>query len=107
MKNPISFLRQVALVEGVSFLLLLGVAMPLKYLAHLPQAVKWTGWAHGILFVIFGVALLQAMLVAKWSIGRAAMVFIGALLPFGPFVLDRRMKEYEAEYLRGPEGARG
>lgn len=107
MKNPISFLRQVALVEGVSFLLLLGVAMPLKYLAHLPQAVKWTGWAHGVLFVIFGLALLQAMLAAKWSIGRAAVVFIGALLPFGPFVLDRRMKEYEAEYLRGSEGARG
>jgi integral membrane protein len=97
-KNPIPFLRTVALIEAVSFLVLLGVAMPLKYFAGMPQAVKVVGWAHGVLFVIFIAALLQTVIVAKWQITRAAMVFVGALLPFGPMVLDPRMKRYDAEY---------
>lgn len=98
MKNPILFLRRIALIEAISFLVLLGIAMPLKYLAGQPLAVKVVGWAHGVLFVIFGIALLRAMLVARWSIVRAAVVFIAALLPFGPFVIDRRMRDYEAEF---------
>jgi integral membrane protein len=97
-KNPIPFLRIISLIEGISFLVLLGIAMPLKYLANAPMAVKIVGWAHGVLFIAFGFALLRAMLVAKWSIPRAAMVFIAALLPFGPFVIDRRIREYQEEF---------
>lgn len=98
MKNPIPFLRRIALVEAVSFLVLLGIAMPLKYLAGQPLAVKIVGWAHGVLFIVFGFALLRAMLVARWPFSRATVVFIAALLPFGPFVIDRRMRDYEAEF---------
>lgn len=101
-KNPISFLRAVGLVEGVSFLILLGIAMPLKYAAGISAAVKWTGWAHGVLFMIFGLALLRAMRAASWPLGRAAFIFIAALIPFGPFVIDRRMREYEAELSKRP-----
>lgn len=97
MKNPIPFLRTVALVEGASFLLLLGVAMPLKYFAGLPQAVKLMGMIHGVLFMVFGVALLQTMWVVKWPMLRGLAVFVAALLPFGPFIMDRRMRAYEAE----------
>jgi integral membrane protein len=104
-KNPISFLRVVALAEGVSFLVLLGVAMPLRKFAGMPAAVTWTGWVHGILFMIFGLALLRAMRAGAWPIGRAAVVFIAALVPFGPFVLDRRMREYEAELSKRLETA--
>lgn len=88
-------LRLLALTEGVSFLLLLGIAMPLKYLAGLPAAVKIVGWAHGLLFVALCLLLLKVTLEERWPIGRAAMVFIAALLPFGPFVIDRRLKHYE------------
>ena len=102
MKNPIPFLRRIALIEAISFLVLLGIAMPLKYLAGQPLAVKVFGWAHGVLFIIFAFALLRTMMVARWSIGRAAAVFIAALLPFGPFIIDRRMRDYEAEF----EGSR-
>ncbi len=98
MRNPIPLLRTIAIVEGISFLILLGVAMPLKYYAGMPMAVKWFGWAHGVLFMAFGLSLLQTMIVARWSIVRAATVFISALLPFGPFILDRRMREYAAEF---------
>jgi integral membrane protein len=88
-------LRLLALTEGGSFLLLLGIAMPLKYLAGLPAAVKIVGWAHGLLFVALCLLLLKVTLEERWPIGRAAMVFIAALLPFGPFVIDRRLKHYE------------
>ncbi len=104
--NPISFLRQVALVEAVSFLVLLGVAMPLKYFAGFPLAVKIVGWIHGLLFVIFGLALLRVWITARWPFGRVVMVFIAALLPFGPFVVDRRMRAWEAEFSRGAEEVR-
>jgi len=53
---------------------------------------------HGVLFVIFCGALLHSMVTARWSISRAAPIFISALLPFGPFVLDRRMAAYEKQF---------
>jgi integral membrane protein len=96
--NPISFLRQVAVAEGISFLVLLGIAMPLKYLASMPMAVKVVGWLHGVLFVVFCLALLRAMIAARWPILRAAVVFIGGLVPFGPFIVDRRMREWELAF---------
>ena len=98
MKNPIPLLRIIALIEGVSFLVLLGIAMPLKYMAGLPLAVKLAGWTHGVLFMAFGLLLLQTMIVARWPMLRSAAVFVAALLPFGPFVMDRRMRSYEAEF---------
>src|SRR5829696_4576114 len=89
-KTPIARLRQIGFVEGISFLLLLGVAMPLKYLAGVRMAVTVAGWIHGILFVTFCFALLRVMLHARWSLARGAAVFIAALLPCGPFLIDRR-----------------
>jgi integral membrane protein len=95
MSSPVPFLRRIALIEGISFLILLCIAMPLKYIAHIPQAVLVVGWAHGVLFIIFCVALLRTKLVAGWPLSRCAVVFIAALLPFGPFVIDRRMVEWQ------------
>ena len=97
-RNPIPLLRAAGLVEGGSFLVLLFVAMPLKYIGGLPQAVKVVGWVHGVLFIVFAAALLYTTFFARWPIGRAALVFVAALLPFGPFVIDRRMKHYDAEF---------
>ncbi len=88
-------LRFLGKVEGISYLLLLGVAMPLKYLAELPMAVKVVGWAHGVLFIALCGVLFQVWRVRRWSWTRAAMVFVAALLPFGPFVIDGRLKAEE------------
>ncbi len=93
----VSQLRTWALVEGVSYLLLLFVAMPLKYLAGQPLAVKVAGMAHGALFVVVAVLLVFALVVARWPVGRAAFVFLCTLVPFATFLIDRRMKGYEAE----------
>jgi integral membrane protein len=95
-KNTVHFLRVTGLVEGVSFILLAFVAMPLKYLAGLPQAVTIVGWVHGILFMLFGLALLRTWVAERWPFGRVVVVFIAALVPFGPFLIDRRMRQWEA-----------
>jgi len=101
--SPVHFLRVTALVEGVSFLVLLGIAMPLKYFAGMPQAVSVVGWIHGVLFVVFCAALAHVFFRCRWPVWRAAVVFVAALLPFGPFVIDRRMRDLE----EGGERARG
>jgi len=88
-------LRLLALTEGVSFLLLLGVAMPMKYMGGMPMPVKIAGWIHGLLFIALCYVLLRVTLENRWPLSRAGLVFIAALLPFGPFVIDRRLKNYE------------
>lgn len=78
-------------MEGVSTLVLFGIAMPLKYLAGLPAAVTLVGSIHGALFL----ALAAMFVLGTWKIPMApslAAVGIGAaVLPFGPFVMDRRL----------------
>ncbi len=90
--RAIASLRRVGKLEGVSFLVLLGIAMPLKYLAGFPLAVKVVGWAHGALFVWFVIVLLHAWRRANLTIAQTLGVFIAALLPFGPFLIDRRLE---------------
>lgn len=100
-RNPIRDLRRIALTEGVSFLVLLGIAMPLKYVWGEPLAVRVAGWVHGLLFIGFCGALVRAVKIAKWPLPRAALLFVAALLPFGPFVVDRRLRALEAEFDKG------
>ncbi len=91
MKTAITRFRIVAIAEGISFLLLLGIAMPLKYFAGMPLAVKITGWIHGLLFILYVLALLEAGIAHRWFLGKMAALFIASLLPFGPFVADAYM----------------
>lgn len=81
------------MIEGASFVLLLGVAMPLKYVAGYPMAVTVVGMAHGVLFLAFCYALMRVWHDASWRLSRVAIVFVAALLPFGPFLIDRRLRE--------------
>jgi integral membrane protein len=94
-KSPIHFLRMTALAEGTSFLVLLGIAMPLKYWAGLPLAVKIVGWLHGILFLLLCLVLTWVFFRHKWPVLRIMLVVAAALLPFGPFVIDSRLQQYE------------
>jgi integral membrane protein len=94
--STIGRLRLIGMIEGVSFLLLLGIGVPLKHLAGMPLAVKIFGWTHGVLFIAFVIALASAKEEHGWSLSETAVPFIAALLPFGPFVIDRRLKDREA-----------
>jgi len=98
MKNPVSLLRKTALLEAVSYLLLVGVAMPLKYIFHMPQAVQAVGMIHGLLFVVLCLSLLQVIFVARWPLLRAAGVFFASMLPFVPFFMDRWMRSHEEAF---------
>jgi integral membrane protein len=91
LKTAVGRLRVCGKLEGISFLLLLGVAMPLKYAFAMPLAVKYTGWAHGLLFIIFMLMILMAWLERRISFGHAALAFVASLIPFGPFLIDRKL----------------
>ena len=93
-RSAIDDLRRVGKLEAISFLVLLGVGMPLKYLAGLPLAVKLCGWAHGLLFVWLVISLWLARREAGLSARQVLTVFLAALLPFGPFVIDRHLETW-------------
>lgn len=83
----------VAFWEGVSYLGLLGIAMPLKYVWNWPWAVQVVGWAHGILFMAYGMLLLKCWLQYQWPFKRVALYFIASLLPIVPFVVEKQLKK--------------
>lgn len=82
--------RTVAIAEGISFLLLLFIAMPLKYLADMPLAVKYVGWAHGVLFIAYWVAAIPLFTKLKWDAERVIGLGAASVLPFGTFVMERK-----------------
>jgi integral membrane protein len=97
LKTPLGRLRVIGWWEGVSFLVLLGVAMPLKYFAGWPLGVRVVGMAHGILFLLYVWAAIQAALEYHWPAKRTAAVLVASLLPAGPFVIDAKILRVEAQ----------
>ena len=94
------------MVEAASFLLLLGVAMPLKYMWGMPLAVRIVGMIHGVLFIAYAIALVAAWRAQKWEYDRPLGLFVAAFIPFGPFVVDAGLKrEEEAAAQPAPEAA--
>ncbi len=76
MKN-IRNLRVVGIAEGISFLVLLCIAMPLKYYAGIPEVVKFVGWAHGLLFILYIIAVLLAIKPMRWG-GLSVLIALAA-----------------------------
>ena len=91
----IKTLRIVGLLEGISFLLLLFIAMPMKYLMGNPILVKYVGMGHGVLFIAFLVVLFVVCEKQKWSLSVFLIGLIASILPFGPFIFDRKLKQTE------------
>jgi integral membrane protein len=79
-------------IETASFVVLLAIAMPLKYLADRPAAVGWVGWIHGVLLIIYLVALMSVARVYALRFWQVLLAGGLALLPFGPLVLERRWR---------------
>jgi len=90
--QPTDFFKVIAYSEGISFLLLLGIAMPLKYWAGIPEPVKYLGWAHGVLFILYMIALIQVFFTKRLSIFKFGIGIIAAFLPLGPFLFHRNLK---------------
>lgn len=87
-----SRLRLLGLTEGLSFILLMFVAMPLKYVFHFPQAVRVVGSLHGGLFVIYVLAVLGVASAQKWRPARTFLALAVSVIPFGPFLFDKRLQ---------------
>ena len=95
MKKTFRTFRKVAIAEGVSFLVLLFIAMPLKYLAHWPLAVTVVGGLHGLLFVAFGVMAVEVKGEYKKDFRWLMRAGLASILPFGTFVMDKQWKKEE------------
>lgn len=85
--------KWISLIEGLSFLILLGIAMPLKYMFDMPLAVTYVGWAHGILFILYIYIVFPTSQSLKWEFGRTFFALLASILPFGPFIFDRNIKK--------------
>ncbi len=98
-KNSVKKFGQINSIEGYSYIILLFIAMPMKYLFAVPVAVKIVGMIHGVLFIIFCFLLIRASLDAKWPTKYTIIFFIASLIPFGTFFTKEKIKTYEQESL--------
>lgn len=92
-KSSIWWLRIIGIAEGISLLVLLCIAMPLKYIAGIPEAVKYTGWMHGLLFISFLIVVMFVYYKKNWPFTRVIIAFIAAFLPFGTFAFDKWLRK--------------
>ena len=104
--DPVGRVRAVGTIEGVSALLLFFVAMPLKYVGALQDlsgqpelgilAVRWVGSIHGGLFVLYAAVTFLACGQGKLTAKLVGLAAVASIVPFGPFVIDRKLKAFEA-----------
>jgi integral membrane protein len=95
----LQLLRRTGIAEGISFLILLLIAMPLKYIWGLPLAVKYIGWAHGLLFISYVGLAWYVKETFRWPFKKFLFAFIAAWLPLGTFIYDRQLKKDEEDLL--------
>lgn len=92
-KKLIHRFRMIGIAEGISFLVLLLIAMPLKYIFKIPEAVKIMGWVHGALFITFIYFAFEVMGTFKKNMGWFAKAFAAAIIPCGTFIFDNQLKK--------------
>ena len=88
--TTIGRLRLIAFIEGISYLILLGIAMPLKYLYDQPQAVRSVGTVHGLLFVLYVLCVFLTKIEHRWNLTKTGLLLLISLIPFGNFYADKK-----------------
>ena len=91
MFSTIGLLRVTGFAEGLSFLILLGIAMPMKYMLDMPVAVQITGMIHGVLFILFIALSILAKITCGWPIRKMFILWIASIVPFGTFYADYKL----------------
>ncbi|MES2269155.1 MAG: DUF3817 domain-containing protein [Bacteroidota bacterium] len=91
LSTNIGRLRIIAFLEGISLLLLIFIAVPIKYLAHDPSMVKAMGPVHGALFLLFIVNTISVGVEQKWNWNTTGKVLLACIIPFGTFYIDRKI----------------
>lgn len=90
LENQIKVFKWISILEGISFLVLLLIAMPLKYIWEAPEMVQVVGMAHGILFVLYILGALVLYKSAGWNIKTLLVVCVSSVLPLGPFYVEKK-----------------
>ncbi|MDB5274849.1 MAG: hypothetical protein JWO58_3216 [Chitinophagaceae bacterium] len=88
-KTPLGWLRIIGFMEGLSFLVLLCIAMPLKYFAGRPEAVRHVGMSHGVLFILYLLLVGIVCLKQKWSLKEIIIAVIASFIPLGTFYAEK------------------
>lgn len=91
-KTALNRFRIISYMEGLSYLVLLFIAMPIKYLGENPIPVKIVGMTHGILFILFMIFLFEAMKKQSWEKAYGIRLFIYSIIPFGSFAIEKSLK---------------
>lgn len=93
LNNAFSRFRLVSFIEGLSYLILVFIAMPIKYIGENPYPVKIVGMTHGVLFILFMLVLFLAKYRYKWHTGLTFQLFVYSLIPFGFIVIEKALKK--------------
>jgi len=97
LRNSLTRVRLFSAMDGVSFLVLIGIAMPIKYIAGDPTLVRYVGMTHGVLFILFVASLFHASMRYEWELKFSLFCFACSLIPFAPFLLDTKLKRLREE----------
>jgi integral membrane protein len=92
-KKKLDRFLKTGLAEGLSFVILLTIAMPLKYMANMALPVRIVGMLHGVLFIMYTLYLLQAAIAYKWTIAKTAAAFFLSFIPMGTFFLESLLRK--------------
>ncbi|MBL4708832.1 MAG: DUF3817 domain-containing protein [Flavobacteriales bacterium] len=90
--RKLAIFAKISWFEGISFLVLLLIAMPLKWVFEMPLAVKYVGWAHGALFIAYAFQLIYVGLTYKWKFSKIALYGVCSLVPIAPFWVEKKVK---------------
>ena len=86
-----NFFKWIGRLEGLSFLLLLLIAMPMKYIYGEPLYVKYMGWAHGVLFMGYVGSAVYVFFEYKWKFSKLLLAAVASLIPVGPWIFEKRL----------------
>lgn len=90
-KTQLGRLRIIAFVEGVSFLVLLFITMPLKYIFNMPEPNKLFGMVHGLLFILYVITVIMIASEEKWQMKKVLLALLASIIPFGTFWADIKL----------------
>lgn len=93
----LTIFRTIAILEGISYLALFAVTMPLKYLADIPMPNKYVGYAHGVLFIAYIILAVAFWMEKKWGVKKGMILLLASLLPFATFYVDKKYLKPETK----------
>ncbi|MER1985818.1 MAG: DUF3817 domain-containing protein [Solibacillus sp.] len=97
-KHPIQYVRFMGILDGISLITLVFIAMPLKYWADFGVAVAINGAVHGGIFLVYFATIIYAQLRVRWAVYWTLLALLAAFIPFANFFLDFQLKKLPAKY---------